>query len=75
MLIEKEWLLFGYPFSTRAGLFGGSDAGGSRAPFFVFFLDCVWQITNQFPCAFQFSELFLITLHEYSYSTIFGTVS
>ena len=43
------------------------------SPIFNQFLECVWQISQQFPCAFEFNERFLIKLHEHVYSTQFGT--
>jgi hypothetical protein len=44
-LIEKEWLRFGHPFSSRHSHSGmpGSQAA-NRAPVFMLFLDCVWQV-------------------------------
>lgn len=45
----------------------------SEAPVFLLFLDCVWQILRQFPCSFEFNELFLVTLFEHAYASQFGT--
>uniref|UniRef100_A0A3B3QXI5 Myotubularin related protein 6 n=1 Tax=Paramormyrops kingsleyae TaxID=1676925 RepID=A0A3B3QXI5_9TELE len=42
------------------------------SPVFTQFLDCVWQVTEQFPQAFQFSEWFLIQIHEHVHSCQFG---
>ena len=36
------------------------------------FLECVWQLSEQFPCAFEFNELFLIAIHTHVYSCHFG---
>uniref|UniRef100_A0A667XIF4 Myotubularin related protein 1a n=1 Tax=Myripristis murdjan TaxID=586833 RepID=A0A667XIF4_9TELE len=41
--------------------------------FFLQFIDCVWQMTRQFPAAFEFNELFLITVLDHLYSCLFGT--
>lgn len=35
-------------------------------------LECVWQLMEQFPCAFEFNERFLITIHNHFYSCQFG---
>lgn len=44
-----------------------------ESPIFVMFIECVWQITRQFPCSFQFNEHFLITILDHLYSCRFGT--
>lgn len=44
-----------------------------KSPIFLVFLDCVYQIYNQFPCSFEFSEKFLLALFEHAYSSQFGT--
>lgn len=36
------------------------------------FLECVWQLSEQFPCAFEFNEHFLITIRTHAYSCHFG---
>uniref|UniRef100_A0A8C1T410 Myotubularin related protein 7b n=1 Tax=Cyprinus carpio TaxID=7962 RepID=A0A8C1T410_CYPCA len=36
------------------------------------FLECVWQLMQQFPCAFEFNERFLIQLHTHIYSCQYG---
>jgi hypothetical protein len=40
---------------------------------FVQFIDCVWQLTQQYPCIFEFNERFLIAILEHLYSCRFGT--
>jgi myotubularin-related protein 9 len=45
----------------------------SHAPTFTIFLDCVWQIYNQFPCSFEFTERFLVFLADSAYFSNFGT--
>lgn len=37
------------------------------------FLECVWQLSEQFPCAFEFNERFLIAIHTHVYSCQYGT--
>uniref|UniRef100_A0A8C6LZ85 Myotubularin related protein 1a n=1 Tax=Nothobranchius furzeri TaxID=105023 RepID=A0A8C6LZ85_NOTFU len=73
VLVEKEWISFGHKFSTRVG-HGDEDHGNmERSPQFVQFVDCVWQMTRQFPAAFEFNELYLITVLDHLYSCLFGT--
>ncbi|KAM9833880.1 myotubularin-related protein 1a isoform 1-T1 [Syngnathus typhle] len=73
VLVEKEWISFGHKFAARVG-HGDDDHGNSeRSPLFVQFVDCVWQMSRQFPAAFEFNELFLITLLDHLYSCLFGT--
>lgn len=31
---------------------------------FPLFLDCAWQLLQQFPAEFEFSEFFLLALHD-----------
>lgn len=35
-------------------------------------LECMWQLMEQFPCAFEFNERFLITIHSHIYSCQYG---
>ncbi|XP_067280487.1 myotubularin-related protein 1b isoform X4 [Pseudorasbora parva] len=73
VLLEKEWLSFGHRFASRVGHGDGNHANSERSPLFVQFIDCVWQMTRQFPSAFEFNELFLITVLDHLYSCLFGT--
>eukprot|EP00002_Diphylleia_rotans_P039778 TRINITY_DN9312_c0_g1_i1.p1 TRINITY_DN9312_c0_g1~~TRINITY_DN9312_c0_g1_i1.p1 ORF type:complete len:1378 (+),score=270.24 TRINITY_DN9312_c0_g1_i1:71-4204(+) len=72
-LVEKEWLSFGHKFGTRCGHGPANRDNDQRSPVFLQFLDCVWQITRQYPDAFEFNELFLITIMDHVYSCRFGT--
>uniref|UniRef100_A0A452I052 phosphatidylinositol-3,5-bisphosphate 3-phosphatase n=1 Tax=Gopherus agassizii TaxID=38772 RepID=A0A452I052_9SAUR len=72
-LIEKEWISFGHRFAMRVGHGDDDHADADRSPIFLQFLDCVWQMTKQFPAAFEFNELFLITILDHLYSCLFGT--
>lgn len=59
-----------HPFETRSGLGeGGLRAAGHS---FLLFLDSVWQLTMQYPAAFEFSETFLIRLFDHSQSSQCG---
>jgi len=40
---------------------------------FLLFLDCVWQLTEQFPSAFAFSSVYLKQLYSCSLSNLYGT--
>ncbi|BHF66742.1 Myotubularin-related protein 2 [Sparganum proliferum] len=44
-----------------------------RSPIFLQFIDCVWQITQQFSGAFEFNESLLITIMDELYAARFGT--
>ncbi|KJE96000.1 hypothetical protein CAOG_06376 [Capsaspora owczarzaki ATCC 30864] len=74
VLIEKEWLSFGHRFSDRHGHYGPpGNRYRAAAPVFTLFLDCVWQITQQFPASFQFGESYLRFLRDHSYCSPYGT--
>ncbi|XP_061213980.1 myotubularin-related protein 1 isoform X1 [Neopsephotus bourkii] len=73
VLIEKEWISFGHRFAMRVGHGDDDHADADRSPIFLQFIDCVWQMTKQFPAAFEFNELFLITILDHLYSCLFGT--
>ncbi|XP_060791927.1 myotubularin-related protein 1a isoform X1 [Neoarius graeffei] len=73
VLIEKEWISFGHKFASRVGHGDENHANSERSPLFVQFIDCVWQMMRQFPSAFEFNEVFLITILDHLYSCLFGT--
>uniref|UniRef100_A0A3Q3XK48 Uncharacterized protein n=1 Tax=Mola mola TaxID=94237 RepID=A0A3Q3XK48_MOLML len=73
VLVEKEWISFGHKFAARVGHGDENHANSERSPLFVQFIDCVWQMSRQFPAAFEFNELFLITVLDQLYSCLFGT--
>ncbi|CAG9836926.1 unnamed protein product [Diabrotica balteata] len=73
ILIEKEWLSFGHKFQQRVGHGDDHHSDADRSPIFLQFIDCVWQVTQQFPNAFEFNESFLITILDHLYSCRFGT--
>lgn len=73
VLIEKEWLSFGHKFAQRIGHGEDKHSDADRSPVFLQFIDCVWQMTKQFPNAFEFNEHFLITILDHLYSCLFGT--
>ncbi|KAG7256626.1 hypothetical protein CRUP_017379 [Coryphaenoides rupestris] len=51
VLIEKDWVSFGHKFSHRYGHLEGDPREVS--PVLDQFLEVLWQLTQQFPCAFQ----------------------
>ncbi|CAF0810401.1 unnamed protein product [Adineta ricciae] len=65
-LIVREWIVRGHPFRERFGQVL-SDVYGSpaqEAPVFLLFLDCVYQLINQNPFAFEFTEYLLLELYH-----------
>ncbi|XP_011802796.1 PREDICTED: myotubularin-related protein 8 [Colobus angolensis palliatus] len=70
ILIEKEWISMGHKFSQRCGHLHGDSKEVS--PIFTQFLDCLWQLMEQFPCAFEFNENFLLEIHDHVFSCQFG---
>lgn len=71
VLIQKEWVALGHPFSDRMGHVYNKQA--DRSPVFLLFLDCVWQVLQQFPESFEFSETFLTTIWDMVFLPIFDT--
>ncbi|XP_053336333.1 myotubularin-related protein 7b [Clarias gariepinus] len=70
VLIEKDWVSFGHKFSHRYAHLDGDPKEVS--PVLDQFLECVWQLMEQFPCAFEFSERFLLQLHTHVHSCQYG---
>ncbi|XP_035909354.1 myotubularin-related protein 10-B [Anopheles stephensi] len=71
-LIQKEWVILGHPFSDRLGHVSTVKIT-ERSPLFLLFLDCTWQLLQQFPEAFEFSDVFLTTLWDSLFLPIFDT--
>ncbi|XP_018425806.1 PREDICTED: myotubularin-related protein 12 [Nanorana parkeri] len=69
-LIQKEWVMGGHSFLDRCNHLRNSD---NEAPVFLLFLDCVWQLVQQYPLAFEFSETYLTVLSDSIYIPIFST--
>ena len=72
-LVEKEWCAFGHQFDKRSGHGNSNHADDQRSPVFIQWLDCIWQIWNQNPSAFEFNEAFLSFLADSLYSCKYGT--
>lgn len=84
-LVEKDFLALGHPLHTRCG--HGEGKGGDQngsgssssqsdeiSPIFLQFVDCVFQIVNQYPDYFEFNTRYLLLLSEHIYSCRFGTL-
>lgn len=73
-LIEKEWCSFGHKFADRIGVGKDiTDQPNERSPVMMQFLDCVWQMTRQFPTCFEFNEKFLLHIADSLISGLYGT--
>jgi len=70
-LIEKEWCSFGHRFRTRLAL--GEPPTGEYSPVFIQWLECVFQLCQQFPTAFEFDHGILLRLAHDVYTNQFGT--
>ncbi|KAF6717838.1 Myotubularin-related protein 7 [Oryzias melastigma] len=70
VLIEKDWISFGHKFTHRYNHLDGDPKEVS--PIIDQFLECLWQLMEQFPCAFQYNERSLITIHNHVYSCQYG---
>lgn len=57
----------------RIGHGSGKSDDEQRSPVFVQFIDCVWQVSQQHPCAFEFSEAMLLEILDALYNCRFGT--
>ena len=73
ILVEKHWCSFGYKFHDRCGHGDGNPKSEERSPIFLQFLDCVWQLLQQYPNSFEFNPAFLLMLADVHMSCIYGT--
>ena len=72
-LIEKEWCAFGFQFAKRCGQGDGTPDSDQHSPIFLLWLDCIWQVMQQQPGAFEFNEALLIALADQVHGCRFGT--
>ncbi|TMW51922.1 hypothetical protein DOY81_002984 [Sarcophaga bullata] len=75
-LIQKEWIALEHPFQKRlAHVRVPSDANvvQEESPVFLLFLDGVWQLLQQYPDEFEFSQTYLTTLWDSCFMPIFDT--
>uniref|UniRef100_A0A8C9VAE3 Myotubularin related protein 11 n=1 Tax=Scleropages formosus TaxID=113540 RepID=A0A8C9VAE3_SCLFO len=70
-LIQKEWVMAGHRFLSRANYHRDSDK--EEGPIFLLFLDCVWQLWAQRPSRFQFTGDYLLALHDSAHVPLFST--
>ncbi|XGW06574.1 hypothetical protein V3C99_016689 [Haemonchus contortus] len=73
VLIEKEWCSFGHKFGHRIGHGEDKANDGERSPIFVQFIDCVWQLLEQYGVHFEFNSFLLVTILDELYACRFGT--
>lgn len=69
VLLEKEWASFGHQFEHRLG----KSSSKESSPVFLQFLDCVWQMQQQFPADFEYTSHFLYVISLAAYSGYFMT--
>lgn len=83
VLIEKDWVSFGHKFAGKAWNFlmkfvercgHEGTKENEKSPIFLQWLECVFQLTHQFPTAFEFNGKFLVLLADEVYTARFGTV-
>ncbi|XP_023689590.1 myotubularin-related protein 12 [Paramormyrops kingsleyae] len=72
-LIQKEWVMGGHRFLDRCNHLHLKDKEQSQAPVFLLFLESVWQLQQQYPPAFQFSETYLTVLSDSIDVSVFST--
>ncbi|MDP2438857.1 MAG: myotubularin family protein, partial [archaeon] len=72
VLIEKDWLAFGHKFQERTGHLYRQHPS-ERSPVFLQFLDCCYQLIQQFPFSFEFNTALLRFIGEAAADQIFGT--
>lgn len=70
-LLQKEWVAGGHPFCDRLGHIVKTNS--EKSPLFLLYLDCVWQLIQQFPTEFEFTETYLTTLWDTAHVSIFDT--
>eukprot|EP00532_Pseudo-nitzschia_australis_P002141 CAMPEP_0168188170 /NCGR_PEP_ID=MMETSP0139_2-20121125/15482_1 /TAXON_ID=44445 /ORGANISM="Pseudo-nitzschia australis, Strain 10249 10 AB" /LENGTH=1021 /DNA_ID=CAMNT_0008110545 /DNA_START=44 /DNA_END=3109 /DNA_ORIENTATION=- len=83
VLVEKDFMSFGHPFHLRSAHGEGrndtkngsqSNDEGQISPIFLQFLDCVYQLVELYPSAFEFNTQYLLELSFHVYSCRFGNM-
>ncbi|CAL8351795.1 unnamed protein product [Merluccius merluccius] len=70
-LVQKEWVMAGHRFLDRCNHL--KKNAKEESPLFLLFLDCVWQLMNQYPSAFEFTETYLAVLSDSMWIPVFST--
>ncbi|XP_030638477.1 myotubularin-related protein 11 [Chanos chanos] len=70
-LVQKEWVMAGHRFLSRINYHRDSDK--EEAPVFLLFLDCVWQLWDQYPGRFQLTGDYLLALHDSVHIPLFSS--
>ena len=73
--MQREFGSFGHQFHLRSGHLDEDYRHSQRAPIFLQFLDCVYQLLQQFPTHFQFNSRMLAEMAHATYTNRFGTFS
>ncbi|CAI2384792.1 unnamed protein product [Moneuplotes crassus] len=74
VLIEKDWVSFGHKFQDRSGnLKSHNHLSKERAPVFISFCDCLFQLLTQFPHCFEYNNTLLLFLSHHVYTCKYGT--
>lgn len=71
LLIEKEWCSTGFRFLDSHLVQRNRGSKGYNS-IFLLFLDCLHQLTKQFPLSFEFTEAYLIHLWNTVLSCLYG---
>ncbi|XP_070622634.1 myotubularin-related protein 11 isoform X2 [Erythrolamprus reginae] len=61
-LVQKEWIAAGHPFLQRLNVLQKNDQ--DESPVFFLFLDSIWQLLQQFPQSFEFTEAYLMAMYD-----------
>merc|ERR1712154_256895 len=72
-LIEKDWISFGHKFHERFGQTKDDINNSERSPVFIQFLDCLYQIIQQFPNKFEYNTHLLSYIAYHTTSCLYGT--
>lgn len=69
VLIQKEWCAFGHKFEDRLNRLHSKEA----SPVFLQFLDALYQLVQQFPSSFEYTDHFLLIVVFAMQSGAFAT--
>ena len=75
VLVQKSFCSFGHRvhYRTGHGERTGTDKDTERAPILFQFLECIFQLMDQFPTAFEYTDQMLIEIADNLWSCRFGT--